>query len=322
MMGFAVILALLVTALYAYRRQWMTQLQPRVITAAFEGRLYRAGETVIAVAEGKPGATRTVICFPGFMEDMRYFQSLYAEVDCQLILVNNADYHCPFDQEAVEVLDWEANPFPLGTIEYDGFHLARVVERMAPGQDILLHGHSRGGAVVLEAARQAPAVFKPEEGSVAAVLEAAVLPQAKTAGKGSEPLVHRLICFFLPIVLGHSRKADPSKMLEQPMMRPTNELKTALCQSIYFLPRHYATCVTNVHSIWQWQRDTGYEVYDNYAHISVLLGERDDVLDNRSMRASAERGAARNPGVTLIDTTNTNHFISLEQPEYILGVIS
>ena len=54
--------------------------------------------------------------------------------------------------------------------------------------------------------------------------------------------------------------------------------------------------------------------------MTVVLGARDSVLGNRTMLASAEQGQARNKGVTILKTENTNHFISLEQPETIQGI--
>jgi pimeloyl-ACP methyl ester carboxylesterase len=311
----------LALAFYGYRAYWMNIAQPRVYTSDAACKVYRVGETAIALRAGDTASDRTIVCFPGFLEDMRYFLALYEEEDCQLILLNNAAYHCPIDSDDVETLDWESNPYPCGTIEYDGFHLAHVLDKLASGKEVILHGHSRGGAVVLEAGRQFPQWTRSGGRYVRAVLEAAVLPGAKAAGRGSEPMVFRMICLFLPIVLGLSRKAGQERLLKQPMMRPTNDLKTELCGSVYFLPVRYRTCVVNVRSIRDWQRRTDAAVYDNYERIDIVIGERDDVLDNPSMIHSAESGAERNEGVNLMHTEQTNHFVTLERPMYLRSLL-
>jgi len=314
-----IVVALLV-ALHLYREWWARRELPRVHDAHFDGELLRVGQTVIARRAARGDSTRSIVCFPGFLEDMRFFQALYADTDGELILVNNADYHSPFPAAAARQLDWPQNPHPLGSIEHDGFWLGHVVAELAGGAEVVLHGHSRGGAVVLEAGRQYPQLMVQRR--VAAVLEAPVLPGARAAGRGSEPLYHAIACYLMPIVLGLSRR-QPRRMLQKnPMMRPATELKWEIVSGICTVARHYATCVANVRSIQRWQLQTSDAVYDNYAAITVVIGERDDVLDNATMLASAERGAARNPGVRVLRTQGTNHFITLERPEYLRELLS
>jgi hypothetical protein len=105
------------------------------------------------------------------------------------------------------------------------------------------------------------------------------------------------------------------------MMQPNNELKTRLCLSIFTTPRNYAVCVTNFRSIVRWQRETGFDAYENFATINVIIGARDSVLSRQSMLASANAGQALNGGVSIIQTSNTNHFISLEKPQDILRLL-
>lgn len=315
------VLAVLVLLFIAFRSYWLFSRRAREYTVDFDGKLYRAGENCIAVSEGDPDTDRSIICFPGFLEDIRYFMELYREEDCQLIFVNNAAYNFPIDSDAIEDLGWQKNPFKVGTIEYDGFHLGLVVKHLATGSQVVLHGHSRGGAVVLEAGRQYPNVMKAEGRYIRAILEAAVLPGGKTAGRGSEPVPFALICLFLPIVLGLQRNMSEEKFLRQPMMDPTTPRKTELCMAIYHHPMRYRTCLVNVRSIRNWQRKTDDSVYDNYERIDIVIGERDDVLDNASMIASAERAEVANEGANILRTEKTNHFISLERPEYITGLL-
>lgn len=311
-------------ALHGYREYWLRRKLPQLYTGEFSGELIKVGTTYIGLRPARKDSQRTIICFPGFLEDMRYFENLYAEEEAELILVNNANYHCPFLNEKetgdVAQLDWPKNPYNIGTIEHDGFYLGLVLERLAGGREVCLHGHSRGGAVVLETGRQYPELTSSKERTVSAILEAAVLPQALMAGNGSDPLQHRIACYFMPIFFGLSRNISNQRLLKLPMMRPTNPLKTELLMYIFSNTRSYDTCVINVQSIVSWQRTMGFDVYDNFSSLNIVIGARDTTLDGPSMLASAEQGQARNNGLTVIRTKDTNHFISLEQPETIRAI--
>ena len=321
MSDFLLALIILLLAFWAFRAYWLYASHERVCTADFPCKLYHVGETAIAVREGDPDTDRSIICFPGFLMDMRYFMELYKEEDCQLILVNNATYHVPVDSDDTEVLDWEQNPFPVGDIEHDAFYLAKVIQHLATGSQVVLHGHSRGAAVILEAGRQFPAVTRTEGRYIRAILEAPVLPGGRFAGRGSDALPFALTILFMPIVLGLGRRAGPEQLLKQPMMHPATPLKTEYCGGIYFHPKSYRICPVNWRGIRNWQRDTGVAVYDNYERIDIVIGERDDVLDNDSMIASAETAEFRNEGANMLRTEGTNHFPSLERPELITSLL-
>lgn len=311
-------------ALHAYREYWRLRTLPQMYHGEFAGELMKVGSTYIARRPAINGCSRSIIGFPGFLEDMRYFQDLYKDDDAELILVNNANYHCPFLKPGVTSdvsrLEWPKNPYLTGTIEHDGFYLRLVLERLVTGREVRLHGHSRGGAVVLETGRQNPAVTLSKERRVSAILEAPVLPQARLFGKSSEPLTHRILCYFMPIFFGRRRNISTERLLTLSLMRPTNALKAELLRSIFSTTRSYATCVINTQSIVAWQRNMGLEVYDNFPLLTVVVGEQDTTLDNHSMLASAEQGQARNSGLRIIKTEHTNHFISLEQPEMIRAI--
>lgn len=307
--------------LHGYRMFWTLRSLPQIHTGAFDGELVRAGASFIARRPSRNGARRTIICFPGFQEDMRYFQALYAQEASELILLNNANYHCPFNAAQATQLDWPDNPFRVGTIEHDGFYLNLAIDRLARGEEIFLHGHSRGAAVVLEAGRQKPRCEGSERRIISAFLEAPVLPQARVVGNGAKPLPHLIICYLMPIFFGHMRDISRERLVKMPMMQPNNELKTRLCLSIFTTPRNYAVCVTNFRSIVRWQRETGFDAYENFATINVIIGARDSILNRQSMLASANAGQALNGGVSIIQTRNTNHFISLEKPQDILRLL-
>ncbi len=317
MMTLVTTLAVILLLLYLFRL-WLMNLQlPARDSTTFAGALYETQETVIAVRERSADARQTIICFPGFLEDMRYFQALYEDTPAQLIICNNAGSHSPFSLAQVQPLDWPRNPYMTGTIEYDGFVLAQVVQHLADGDQLTLHGHSRGGAVVLEAARQFPELMLSKDREVRAILEAAVVPGGTVAGGLSGPIMHRVALFLMPMVLYASRWANTSLILRQPVMRPTNALKIELYMAMFWTLKNYRTCVASAYSIWHWQQLHNADLFQNYRSVVVLQGERDDVLDNQSMAASAERGRRLNPGVRIVKTQNTNHMISLEHPELV-----
>jgi pimeloyl-ACP methyl ester carboxylesterase len=314
------VLLCLLLALHAYREYWRNRDLPQIYTGEFEGELMKAGTTYIARRPARNDSQRTIVCFPGFLEDMRYFQELYEEHDAELILCNNANYHCPFPVDNVTQLGWPENPHAIGTIEYDAFYLGLALEHLVTGREVCLHGHSRGGAVVLDAGRQYPELTNCKERPVSAILEAPVLPQARTPGNTSDALPHRIQCYFLPIFFGLSRNISTERLLKMPMMCPTTPLKTHICSSIFSVSRSYASCVTNVKSIVYWQRTTAYEVYRNFPSLIVVIGARDSSLDRRSMLASAKQGQNLNSGLSILQTEHTNHFISLEQPDTIRAI--
>lgn len=315
--GVLLVLLALLLALSIYRHSLLRQPLAQLYTGSFTGTLYKAGETYIGIRDGGKGSGQTIICMPGFLEDMRYFQALYEDTDAQLILINNADYHNPFADLSASPLDWE-NPFALGTIEHDAQIVGQVIEQLATESQIRLHGHSRGGAVVLEVGRLFPALVKEsEDREVTAVLEAAVLPKAYVAGGPLTGSKRGLFLFFFPVFLAQGRKGDRERLLTRPMMHPHTPLKIELCLSLSATPKHYSTALTNIEDILTWQEQRDHELFHNYAHVVVLIGEKDHVLDKESMLASAQRASKGHPDMQIIQTQQTNHFISLERPTWL-----
>lgn len=316
----------LLVALHSYRQYWTKRDLPQIDRCEFTGQLKKVGNTYIGYRAASNGSERTIICFPGFLEDIRYFQALYQDNSAELILVNNANYHCPFlgakDTGEITELAWPENPYLLGTIEHDAFYLGLVLEHLASGRDIVLHGHSRGGAVVLETGRQYPELTNAKARSVSAILEAPVLPQARTAGKGTSNVPQGLACYLLPLLLGWLRNSSKERRIKRMMVGPVTPLKQQLLPNVANNPRTYATCVTNLRSIADWQRTAPIEAYNNFSALTVMMGERDHVLCNHSMLASIEKGQTINQGVSLVKTKRTNHFISLEKPEVIRAYYS
>ena len=163
-----------------------------------------------------------LVCFPGFLEDIRYFIALYRDVPARIIVLNNGNYQNPFtDDTAVTKPAWVAsNPYPLGTIAHDAYCLNLVLENMTSKERVVLHGHSRGGSVVLEAGHQ-----KPDRASnTEALLEAAVVPQGRLVNKG-ESLLQPVGFYLMPLILSLLRILPESMRLKSPMMWVTNAAK-------------------------------------------------------------------------------------------------
>ncbi|MFT4518250.1 MAG: pimeloyl-ACP methyl ester carboxylesterase [Halioglobus sp.] len=318
-MNILITLLLIVVAVVFLRRMLADKEWPAPPAEAFEGTMLRLGENLVAFPDRSHldadlVAQTTVVCFPGFVEDMRYFLEVYHDVPAQLILVNNANYQNPFKVEVEPAPDWfTSNPHPLGTIAHDAYCVNQVLEHLTGPERVVLHGHSRGGAVVLETGNQQP----ERAASVEAILEAAVVPQGRLFNDGEKKL--QPVGFFLfPFVFSLMRVLPESTRLQSPMMWVTNATKNRIVATIPFTPRQYSTAVVNSSNIIAWQAGTGYESYDNFKRVTLFVGERDHVLSRSAMINSAGQREA----VTIIETAGTDHFPSLEDPAQIQSYYS
>lgn len=305
----AIVALVLVARRYLAHRVWA----PRE-GDPFSGALLRLGENLVCVPDrshlpaGEVGRT-TLVCFPGFLEDMRYFLEVHRDTPARLIIINNANYHNPFRGVTASTPAWfKGNPHPLGTIAHDAYCLNRVLEHMTGPERVVVHGHSRGAAVVLEAGKQEPERAREVE----ALLEAAVVPRGRLFANGEKQL--QPVGFYLfPFMLTLMRIAPGPRLLNSPMMWVTNETKDRIVRAVPFTPRQYSTAETNSRNIIEWQAGTDHELYENYRRTTLVVGERDGVLCRQAMLDSA----ARSGHVEVIETTGTDHFISLEAPEII-----
>ena len=89
----ALTLLTFLVAFLSYREYCARRTLPQIHHADFKGEVMHLGSTYIARRPSSNGSDQTIVCFPGFLEDMRYFQDLYRDSDAELILVNNANYH-------------------------------------------------------------------------------------------------------------------------------------------------------------------------------------------------------------------------------------
>lgn len=306
---------------HIYRQYTAKKSIKPLVPNVFDGNLFEVGETVFAIRRCQGDEGKTIICFPGFTETMSYFVELYKNENCQLIFVNNALYHCPFDMKSSEKLNWDANPFQPATIQYDGFYLAKIIKDYASHDKIFVHGHSRGGAVVLDAGRQFPEITRADGKCITAILEAAVVPKGTTVAPQPGKVGKAISNYVMPIVFSLYAKISRDKLEKMPMMKPTNDLKTNIVMMNFKSPKHYWVYLLNVANIPEWQREQAHSLYETYHQVVLIQGERDDVLENETMEASALVGQSLNKTLRIVKTTGTNHFISLERPELVLEVI-
>ena len=314
---YAGIAAVLTHALRTYLARKIWRAQPGEV---FNGDLFQVGEHLICcpdrshLPEDAINQT-TIVCFPGFLEDIRYFIALYRDVPARIIILNNGNYQNPFnDDTAVTKPAWVAsNPYPLGIIAHDAYCLNLVLENMTSKERVVLHGHSRGGSVVLEAGHQ-----KPDRASnTEALLEAAVVPQGRLVNKG-ESLLQPVGFYLMPLILSLLRILPESMRLKSPMMWVTNAAKNKHVAAIPFTPKQYATAQINLADILRFHSEASCDYYANFKGTTLFVGERDSVLSRSGMLESAKQSSA----VDVIETQGTDHFISLERPDIIRAFFS
>ena len=300
---------------YLSRKVW-----PAQPSEVLNGDLFQVGEHLVCcpdrshLSQGAVNQT-TIVCFPGFLEDIRYFIALYRDVPARIIILNNGNYQNPFSNDtAVAKPAWStSNPYPLGTIAHDAFCLNLVLDNMTHNERVVLHGHSRGGAVVLEAGNQQSDRANRTE----ALLEAAVVPQGRLVNNG-ERLLQPVGFYLMPMVLSLLRILPEPMRLKSPMMWVTNAAKNTHVAGIPFTPKQYATAEINSVDIIRFHSESSPDYYANFKRSTLFVGERDSVLS----RASMLKSAMQSPAVEVVETQGTDHFISLERPDLIRAYFS
>jgi len=306
-----VVVIVLAAALVGLRRMQLYREQPRRNEEAFQGRVYAVGEATVSVREASEPAAGTVICMHGFMEDHRYFTALYTDPALEVILLTSAGYHPPVAQQpepAPGARPIDAEP---GTIEYDAEVLIQVMENLASYRRIRVHGHSRGGAVTIEAAIRRPDLFRDRSPDVEVLLEAAALPQIGIHPKmaaNMNPVGRFLIPLTMPLM-----KRLPPEYYGRGMFGELAGRKRELIATYPHNPRRYAIVLANALDIEEWITTRGYEVYENLPVGYAVVGDDEQILDRESMLASA-RHAER---LEVMETTGTSHFVTLDDPEQV-----
>jgi len=270
---------------------------------AFDGSLYRVGDAAVAVRRvSDPRAT--VVVMHGFVEDMRYFARLYADPSIQLIAITSCGYHVPVTDAAFEEAPWAATPSaPFGTIAYDAAVLVQALEHIPRAKAVRVHGHSRGGAVVLEASMARPDLFEDVE----VVLEAPVLPQAKPY-TDANPMMLWLYPF-----LTAAWKRDPLAAPVRPALGSLDDpRKRELLSGMPHNPKLGSTFVVNVRDLQAWMRGRDSSMYANVRRGVILVPSHDRVLDPVSMESSAKHAA---PALRIVRVEGGSHFVTLDRPD-------
>ncbi len=311
-MRFIVIVLLVLAAvagLMVFSRKKLLQIKrPGVHREDFPGTIYEVGQGLVGhrAAQGTPRAV--VVAIHGFMEDWRYFSNLYASPDLELALVNNSLYHCPDQLKPREKATWpQPNPFAPGTIAHDTHNLCEALAHFGQPGITRVHGHSRGGAVVLEAALQRPELFA----HVDVVLEAPLLPGAQP-----HPSVRFVFSpagmYFIPFVYGLLSLLPTGRLMAR-MNPPIHERKIRYLDTVSSNPCTWQAVDVNVRDMVQWRQERHPSQLAALPRGTVLLGEKDMILDNQSLKAALEQAKH----LAVVQPANTSHFVTLDRPEVL-----
>lgn len=271
---------------------------------AFPGQLYRVGEATLS-REGRANPAHSVVVVHGFVENFLYFRDFYLGQDVELIALTCAGYNLPVEDPQFSPAPWAKVPnAPVGTIAHDAAVLVQALEHLVTTQSVRVHGHSRGGAVVLEAARLRPDLFEQVE----VLLEAPVLPK----GRPYAPLPGWML-WFLPFFLA-AWQQNPINERNRPVWGPLDDpKKRALVMGYPFNGRTAAVLLTNLRDMTRWMREEDAHLFANLLRGAVLVPAQDRVLHPGAMRESASQ--AQN--LQRIEVPEGTHFVIFDQPDRV-----
>ena len=298
------LIGLLVLTVVSLRRWLLRREIPLRQAIDFDGELYRVGKGVIARRHCSD-PQMSVIVMPGFMENFLYFTEYYADPSIELILLTSSDYHLPVNRPRFAEPAWarpgKASP---GSIAADAEMLNLALKHLVRTDKVRVHGHSRGGAVVLEAARLRPDLFE----AVEVVLEAPMLPQGKPC-MPSSPLMLWATPLLLP--LWQQQPINPrNRSLWGPLDNPR---KRELIMGTPFTPRNAAIILTNLRDMHSWMQNTGTDIYRHVRRGAILVPHSDRILDPQAMLDSAQQAE----NLQVIEITGGSHFIIPDHPDSI-----
>jgi pimeloyl-ACP methyl ester carboxylesterase len=267
----------------------------------FDGAIYQVGDATVLERTSKD-PTVTVVCMHGYLENYGYFLPYYAAPNIQLILISSAGYCTPGTATSP---GWaRAVDGTPGTIEYDAAVLVQALEHLPRTSRVRVHGHSRGGAVVLEASMLRPDLFENAE----VVLEAPVLPGGKPRTRISAAAM-----WVLPFLIPLWRLQPISKRNQALWGRLDNADKRRAISSLPFNPRRIHTMIVNLESIKAWsERDDARRL--SAVRGVVLVPADDQVLDPATMATSAERGK---PRLQTVHVPDCSHFVLYDAPQLL-----
>ncbi|UZE96771.1 alpha/beta hydrolase [Alkalimarinus alittae] len=278
-------------------------------TEMFSGKVYTVGKGAVSIRNHSGKAENTVIGVHGFLENHCYFTQSYQDATTELILLTCSNYHIPVSGPSPEPAPWEVPIKSLeGTIQYDAKILNQAMENLPTTENVRVHGHSRGGAVVLEAIRQRPELYTHAD----IVLEASVLPQGQLHPLVTallEPVSHGMWPWVIRFI-----NSTPSSSYGQSFFGKMNGRKKQLLNKLFTATKDHLTIVRNIEDIMTWMEKTSFEVYDHITHGTFLIPKVDRILDRSAMLSSAENSPN---SVRIIETDASSHFITLDNQKWL-----
>ncbi len=278
-------------------------------TEMFSGKVLTVGKGAVSIRNHSSDATHTVIGVHGFLENHCYFTQLYHQSTTELILLTCSNYHVPVSGPIPEPADWEVPiKYLEATIEYDACILNQALANLPTTENIRIHGHSRGCAVILQAL-----AFRPElYGKVELILEAPALPGGKTHPLVSamlEPVSHGMWPWIVRLI-----NSTPSSSYGQMFFGKTNERKKQLLNKMFSATKDHLTIVRNIENLFAWMDKADYSVYELMKHGTFLIPKLDRILDRDLMLKSAQNSPN---AVRIIETDAMSHFISLDDDKWV-----
>jgi len=238
-----------------------------------------------------------------------YFTHLYPDPNIQLLLATCSHYHLPISSPQYTPAPWVV---PIEhhecTLEYDAAIVNQALEHLPKGRHVRVHGHSRGGGVVLEAIRQRPDLYE----NVEVVLEAPVMPQGEI-----HPMVLTLLSRISPGMwpyLIRFVRNTPLNAYGPSFFGYLNPIKRKLLDDIFSNVQNYLTIVFNIENIKHWMQKTSYDVLQHIKNGTILIPEKDRILARENMLESAHHSPKH---ISIIETTQSSHFITLDSIEWL-----
>ena len=278
-------------------------------TEMFSGKVFTVGKGAVSVRNHSGNAQQTVIGVHGFLENHCYFTQSYQDPATELILLTCSNYHIPVSGPMPEPADWEIPIKHLeATIEYDANILNQALVNLPTTKNVRVHGHSRGGAVILEAIKQRPELYEHVE----VILEAPALPGGKTHPLVSallEPVSHGMWPWVIRFI-----NSTPSSSYGQMFFGKMNQRKKQLLHKLFTATRDHLTIVRNIENLFDWMDREDYSIYENMRHGTFLIPKIDRILDRNLMLNSALKSPN---SVRVVETTATSHFVTLDDHNYV-----
>lgn len=283
-------------------------------TEMFSGKVYTVGKGAVSVRNHSGKAKHTVIGVHGFLENHCYFTQSYQDPSTELILLTCSNYHIPVSGPMPEPADWEIPiKFLEATIEYDANILNQALSNLPTTKNIRVHGHSRGGAVILEAIKQRPELYEHVE----VILEAPALPGGKTHPLVSallEPVSHGMWPWVIRFI-----NSTPASSYGQMFFGKMNPRKKQLLHKLFTATRDHLTIVRNIENLFAWMDKRDYSVYQHIRHGTFLIPRIDRILDRNLMLESAMKSPN---AVRVVETDATSHFITLDDKNWVPSLAS